>query len=111
VHGIYSKEVRAELIMYTLLLHRSRDSSVGIAMDYGLDGRGSIPGGGSDSSLLSVQTGSGAHPASYPMGTGDLSLGVNRPRREDDRSPPSSSEVKNAGAVPPLSHTYSWRNA
>jgi hypothetical protein len=32
---------------------------------------GSIPGRGKRSVLLnSVQTGSGAHPASYPMGTG-----------------------------------------
>jgi hypothetical protein len=47
----------------------SRDSSVGIATGYGLDGQGLIPG--RDVSLLhSVQTGSGAHPASYPMGTG-----------------------------------------
>jgi hypothetical protein len=41
-----------------------------------------------------VQTGSGAHPASYPMGIGDLSLGVKRPRREADHSLPSSAEVK-----------------
>jgi hypothetical protein len=26
--------------------------------------------------LHSIQTGSGAHPASYPMGTGGLSVGV-----------------------------------
>jgi len=42
------------------------------------------------------KTGSGAYPASYPMGTGALSLGVKRPGREADHSPPSSSEVKNA---------------
>jgi hypothetical protein len=41
-----------------------------------------------------VQTGSGAHPASYPMRTRDLSLGAKRPRREADHSPPSSAEVK-----------------
>jgi hypothetical protein len=44
----------------------SRDSSVGVATGYGLDGWGSIPGTGRDFPLLhSVQTGSGAHPASY----------------------------------------------
>jgi hypothetical protein len=32
------------------------------------------------SSSLCVQTGSGAHPASYPMGTGVYSLGVKRGR-------------------------------
>jgi hypothetical protein len=36
-----------------------------------LDDRGSIPGRASDFYLLhSVQTDSGIHPASYPMGTG-----------------------------------------
>jgi hypothetical protein len=41
-----------------------------------------------------VQTGSGAHPASYPIAPGTLSLGVKREGREADHSPPSSSEVK-----------------
>jgi hypothetical protein len=49
----------------------SRDSSVGIAASCRLDSPGSVPGKARDSSLLhSIQTGSGAHPASYPMGTG-----------------------------------------
>jgi hypothetical protein len=39
-------------------------SSVDIAKGYGLVGRASIIGRG-------AQTGSGAHPASYLMGTGD----------------------------------------
>jgi hypothetical protein len=43
-----------------------------------------------------VQNGSGANPASYPMGTRDLSLGLKRPGREADHSPPSSAVVKNA---------------
>jgi hypothetical protein len=43
-----------------------------------------------------VQTASGAHPASYPMGTRDLYLGVKRPGREADHSPSSIAEVKNA---------------
>jgi hypothetical protein len=38
---------------------------------YGLDGRGFIPGRDNYLSLLhSVQTDSGAHSASYPLGTG-----------------------------------------
>jgi hypothetical protein len=41
-----------------------------------------------------VQNGSGAHPASYPADTRDLSLGVKRPGREADHSPLSSAEVK-----------------
>jgi hypothetical protein len=55
------------------LLYKSRDSSVGIALDYGLDDRGSrvrFPEGAGNFSLHHcVQNGSGAHPASYPMGT------------------------------------------
>jgi hypothetical protein len=49
---------------------RKRDSSVSIATGYGLDNEGSIPGRVKIFSLLhSVQTSSGAHPASHPMGT------------------------------------------
>jgi hypothetical protein len=52
----------------------SRDSSVGIALGYGLDDRGSMvrfPAGAGNFSLHHrVQNGSRAQPASYPMGTG-----------------------------------------
>jgi len=41
-----------------------------------------------------VQTGPGAYPASYPMGTGGSFLGVKRPEHEADHSPPSSAEIK-----------------
>jgi hypothetical protein len=48
------------------------------------------------SSNLCVQTGSGTHPASYPMGTGGPFPGVKaRPRLDADHSPPSGAEVKN----------------
>jgi hypothetical protein len=43
-----------------------------------------------------VQKSSEAHPASYPMVKGVLFLGLKRPVREADHSPPSSAEVKNA---------------
>jgi hypothetical protein len=50
-----------------------RDGSVGIALGYGLDDRGSRvrfqAGAGNFSLHHRVQNGSGAHPASYPMGT------------------------------------------
>jgi hypothetical protein len=56
-----------------------------------------VPAGAGNFSLHHhVQNGSGTHPASYPMGTRDFSVGVKRPRREADHSPPSSAEVKNA---------------
>jgi len=41
-----------------------------------------------------VQTGSGAHPASYPVGTGVSFPGVKQPGCEADHSPPSSAEVQ-----------------
>jgi hypothetical protein len=51
----------------------SRDSSVGITRGYGLDDWGSrvrFPAAAGNSSLHHrVQNGSGAHPASYPMGS------------------------------------------
>jgi hypothetical protein len=58
------------------------------------DSRGG--GGGAENFSLHhrVQNGSGAHPSSYPMGTGGSFPGVKRPGREADHSPPSSAEVK-----------------
>jgi hypothetical protein len=57
----------------------SRDSAVGIATCYGLDDRGvgvRVPVGAKIFSLLQVvQTGSGVHPTSYPMGTGGKAAG------------------------------------
>jgi hypothetical protein len=48
------------------------------------------------SASLCVQTGSGAHPASCPMGIGGLFPGgKERPGRDADHSPPSSAEVEN----------------
>jgi hypothetical protein len=68
----------------------ARDSSVGVATRYGLDGpemefRGGIS--------APVQTGPGAHPASCTKGTGSFP-GVKRPEHGVDHPPPSSTEVK-----------------
>jgi hypothetical protein len=56
-----------------MLNFNSRDSSVGIALGYGLDDWGCkvrFPvGAGNFSVHHRVQNGSGAHPASYPKGT------------------------------------------
>jgi hypothetical protein len=61
------------IILKCTLKKQSRDSSVGIALGYGLDDLGSrvrFPAGAGNFSLHHrVQNGSGAHPASYPMGT------------------------------------------
>jgi hypothetical protein len=67
--------------------------------DYGLDDRAievRSPTGAEDfSSSSCVQTSSGDHPASYPMGTGGpFPGGKARPGRDADHSPPSSAEVK-----------------
>jgi hypothetical protein len=92
----------------------SRNSSVGIVTDYGLDGWGSIPDCTRYLTLStpppSAQTGSGAQPVSYPKGTGGgaLSLGVKRPGPEVDHSLPSSAKVKNGGAIPPFPPMSSW---
>jgi hypothetical protein len=50
--------------------------------------------------------GSGAHPATYPMGTGGSFPGSKAAGREDDHSSLSSAEVKNGGAIPPLPHVF-----
>jgi hypothetical protein len=77
----------------------SRGSSGSVVSDYGLDDREievRSPTGAEDfSSSLCVQTGSGAHPTSYPMGAGGpFPGGKARPGRDANHSPPSSAEVK-----------------
>jgi hypothetical protein len=77
---------------------KNRDSSVSIALGYGLDDLGSrvqFPAGAGNFSLHHrVQNGSGTHPVSYPRGTRGCFPGVKRLGREADHSPPSSAEVK-----------------
>jgi hypothetical protein len=66
--------------------------------DYRLDDRAievRSPTGADFCSSPCVQTGSGAHPAAYSMGTGgSFPGGKARPGRDADHSPPSSAEVK-----------------
>ena len=69
-----------------------RGTSVGIATRYGLEGPGIESRWGAKFSAP-VQTGPGAHPASYTMGTGSFP-GVKRPGRGVDYPPQSSAEVK-----------------
>jgi hypothetical protein len=81
--------------------------AVGSAMGYGLVGRG-----------IGVQFPVGAQVFSPPRlhrlwgpptqrVPGAFSLGVKRPGREADYSPPTSAEFKNGGAIPPIPHTLS----
>jgi hypothetical protein len=73
IRNYYYGNMFSYISLHYITLHKIRDSSVSIALGYGLDERGSrvrFPAGAGDSSLHhGVQNGSGAHPASYPMGT------------------------------------------
>ncbi|PNF31546.1 hypothetical protein B7P43_G00783 [Cryptotermes secundus] len=51
-----------------------------------------------------VQTGSAVHPTSYTMGTRGSSLGLKRPGRESDHSPPTSARSRKFGSIHPLPH-------
>ena len=70
-----------------------RDSSVGIATRYVLDGPG-IESRWWTRLSAPVQTGPGAYLASYSTGTESLSPGVKRPGLGVDHPPSSSAEVK-----------------
>jgi hypothetical protein len=81
-HPQFTVRVHRALTMVhcnSFIVQYSRDSAVGIAVGYGLDGQGSrvrFPAGAGNFSLHHrVQNGSGAHPASYPMVTIDSFLG------------------------------------
>jgi len=74
-----------------------RDSSVGIATRYGLDGTGIESRLGARFSAP-VQTGPGSQQASYTIRTGSFP-GVKQPEPGVDHPPPSSAEVN------PLAYT------
>jgi hypothetical protein len=57
--------------------------------------------------LCSVQTDSGAYPASYPVSTRDFPLTA---RGKADYSPPPIAEVKKIGAIPSLPSISSWKS-
>ena len=67
--------------------NEGRDSTVGIATRYGLDGPG-IDSRWEARFSAPVQTDPGAYPGFYTMGTGSF-LGVKRPGRGADHPPPS----------------------
>jgi hypothetical protein len=77
---------------------KSLHSPVGIATGYGLDGRGvevRVSAGVRLFPLYLVHTGSGVHPANYPVGTGGSFPREKWLGREADYPPPTSPEVKN----------------
>jgi hypothetical protein len=76
---IYTSKYITDIFSFLLSVSESCDSSVGIALGYRLDDQGSsvqfLVGAGNFSLHHHVQNGSGAHPASYPMGTRGSFLG------------------------------------
>jgi hypothetical protein len=83
-------DLRFSLVHF--VINSRRVSSGNIVSDYGMDDRAigvRSPEGVKDFfSILCVQTGSGAHPASCPMGTGGpFPGGKARPGRDIDHSP------------------------
>jgi hypothetical protein len=79
-------------LCFLLSTKESRDSSVGIALGYGLDDRGSRGLGIFFTTVSRTALGPTQPPIQWVPGA--LSLGVKRPGRETDHSPPSSAEVK-----------------
>jgi hypothetical protein len=89
---------------------------MGIALGYGLDDRGSRFRFPEDLGIFFFITASrtalGPTQPPVPWVPGSLSLGVNRPGREADHSPPSSAEVKKCVDLYRHSpNTPSWRGA
>jgi hypothetical protein len=78
-----------------------------------MNDRGSIAGTANDLFLLhNVQTGWGSPSVLFNgYGGGAVSTGIKRQRREADQSGPSTTEIKNIGAIPPLRHMSSWHSA
>jgi hypothetical protein len=79
-------------------MFKSRNSSVGIALGYGLDDRGSrvrFPAKAGNF-FFTIASRGALRPTQPPIQwvSGALSLGIKRPDREADHSPPSSAEVK-----------------
>ena len=84
--GQHTIKIWMESIHFT-----GRDSIVGIATGYGLGGTGIESQWGAQVPAP-VQTGPGAHPASYMMGAGSFP-GVKRPGDGVDHPPPPSAQV------------------
>jgi hypothetical protein len=97
---------------FALIPLRSRDSSVGIAAGYRLDGRGSVPDRGKIF-VYSTATSSPLGPPQPPVQWVPRALytGVKRPELEADHLAKYGAEVKNGGAIPPLPLMSSWHGA
>jgi hypothetical protein len=68
---VHATVIGVKEVRFCIFILKTRDSSVGLATSYELDGRGSIPDRGKICLFSKAsKTSSGAHTASYPMGTG-----------------------------------------
>jgi hypothetical protein len=90
---------------------RSLNSSLSTAVGYVIDRRGSTPGR-SQIFLFSTVSRPALGPTQPPFRwvPRAISPRVKRLGREADHSPPSSAEVNNDGAIPPLPHMSSWHS-
>jgi hypothetical protein len=87
-------------ILYSGLdIHKNRDSSVGIALGFGVLGLDSRRG--LEIFLFTTASRTALGPTQPPIQwvPRALSLGVKRPGSESDHSPPSSAEVKESGEL------------
>ena len=92
IHCIVLCAFVIQYTVYTKMQGKSRNSSGGMAIRYGLDGPG-IESRWREYFPHPFQTGPGAHPTSYTMGTESFP-GVKRPGRGAEPPPPSSAEVE-----------------
>jgi hypothetical protein len=89
---------QSNLFFMLILVLGSRNSAVGTATGYGLESRRlgvRVLVGLRFFCLHVAQTGSGAHPTSYPMDTEGPFPGVKRSKRKADHLSPTNDEVKN----------------
>jgi hypothetical protein len=91
-----------------LVTYWSRDIAVGVRTGYSWTTQLRFPAV-QVSLFRSFQTGSGAHPISYPIVTVICFPGVKQPVPETDRSPPSTAELRNCEATAQLAYMTSWR--
>jgi hypothetical protein len=83
-----------------------------VAMGYGLDGQGSIPGrAGIFVSFTASRPALGLTQPPIQCVLGVLSPEVKRPGNEVDHSPPFNAQIKYGGAIPQIPDTPSWRGA
>jgi hypothetical protein len=94
------------IIITTIIILKSRASSVGIATGFGLDGRGSTPGR-CKVFLFSIVSRPAVGPTKPPSQWVPVALSprIKRQGLKADHPPPSSGEVKNGEAISLLSHT------